>query len=65
MQEEEADTEDDEESDEDLEEEYEENEKFLNGMLEGKSNVPTMNIMMLVDHFCTTHKFDYGYLRVC
>lgn len=40
----EADTEDDEESEEDREEEYEEDEKFLNSMFEGKSNVPSMNI---------------------
>lgn len=44
----EADTEDDEDSD--REEEYEEDEKFLNGMFEGKSNVPTMTHMILVDH---------------
>lgn len=56
----EADTEDD-ESEEDREEEYEEDEKFLNGMFEGKSNVPTMNIMILVDHFAyLAEKYDHG-----
>lgn len=29
-------------------------------MFEGKSNVPSMNIMILVDHFFTADKIDHG-----